>query len=503
MSNNAFNLDNLFFDNIHLLFGKEFKIKLIHDTFDKEGYTLEDSISFKFMDKTKTEEDILLRIADIILKDVFDGFKNKIKDDKTNNIIEYIKKIFYDYDDIIKTINKTSDINNLEFKKYILKEILIKKMNMSDKEINDDILNIYFENYITNDIINILKNLTTEIEINESDNLLKINESELNNEFIDSLKKISQPSQHGQSNQSNQSNQPSQPNNLLDVLIENNVLFNLYTDFLKNLFSNYEYHINELNKLHDFDTKLSHNSNKFKYMYKLFFYVNWYLYALLMNITMQLHIIYETNITNTTNDKYVKLKDFKEDYKRRLDSINHIFYELSYDSFLNNPQSKFKKITNIYYSLFKEINETSYKKIENFILDVYKLMGLQINNGIISYTELNIENETELKDIFKNFIVKTSSFFEINSENSQGSPSSRSTSKNRTTLNTDERGSSSRYFYNAESDGDDSDPRSFSRSSSGSFYNAEFYGGGIYSLESLKRDIREKISMIKPKLIEA
>ncbi len=70
-------INKIFFENIHLFFGKSFKLNLVRETFDNEGYSLKDSMFLKNSKSDEIEKNLLM-IADTVLKDVFNNIKNDI-----------------------------------------------------------------------------------------------------------------------------------------------------------------------------------------------------------------------------------------------------------------------------------------------------------------------------------------------------------------------------------------------------------------------------------------
>jgi hypothetical protein len=120
------NIDSIFIDNLQLFFGKRFKLKLIHDTFDREGYYLYDSLKIK---QSKTDEEIettLLSISNQILEDIFKNFITYTS--PHNNILTHKDRqiSLFEYEDLF-----TDNLHLLFGKKYKLDFII--KLGISDE----------------------------------------------------------------------------------------------------------------------------------------------------------------------------------------------------------------------------------------------------------------------------------------------------------------------------------------------------------------------------------
>ncbi len=141
--------DLLFFKNIHLFFGKSFKLDLVYETFYNEGFSFIDSLSIKY--PTKTTENALLNISNNVLKDVFEKMNGKITDtgpnikikDETND--ESDKKDKITDDEIIEMIKNIIQQSASSVSSSIKPEELIQGIDVT--KMQEDGIKNYIEIY--------------------------------------------------------------------------------------------------------------------------------------------------------------------------------------------------------------------------------------------------------------------------------------------------------------------------------------------------------------------
>ena len=465
--------DDIFIDNIHLFFGKTYKLNLVKETFDTEGYYLEDTLKFKTIKTEEEKEAHLLKIGNDILEDVFKTIKIKLKleEEEINKITENLKIVNFDdrtINDIIKEktpskfystflINyfeknyKLGEIGKILFNETNYKQSIKNNFTVIDVGLFNKISSNNLEKIIEN--IKIIKNNNSTnkpIDIFENIYNLKIKDTN-NNGYYDKL----------------------------DILFT--ILFKIYNE--------HETRVNE--------TNINENIkilNKIYYVNSIFIYI----YTFLVSDNMNDNMI---NKTKQIDDflNVIKQNNFEE-YSTNYKDINENLLDLINTSLKKNVNLKLNELYNnsieeIKNEIFTAFNIGYINYDEEKIKEFYKKINKILNNDCNK--NKNYENYEKIVIIYNiiSFILKylNVNIDVINIENDKNKNNEintlMSTSLNGIKNDDDKK----KYIKKIIKD------KILDNNKIAKCFEILTPGGGL-SLDSLKEEIRMKIGAIKPKL---
>lgn len=501
INNSNIDPDDIFIDNIHLFFGKTYKLNLVKETFDIEGYYLEDTLKFKTLKTEEEKENYLLEIGNNILEDVFKNINEKIKLDlemeekEKIKITETLKSIFFDdikINDIIKEHNpdrfySAFFINYFE-EKYKFGEvgkIFFNEENYKETLKNNfgEIINTKLFDKISIDTI---EKMISIIKPNDSLNLTENNSSSVNN--IDIFKK--------------QNIYDLKYNNNDDT--ENTYYSKLYTLFniLYLKFSQYKKHEDAINTNIDEELKPYQQQyqelNKVLYVNSIFIYI----YSFLVSDTMN---------SMLSKIKYIDIFLDENEFKRNLEHIQNFkninenllrLINIGLNANVNiNLNELYKKhididIDNIKKTIYKSFNISYIDYDINNVKTFYEQIKVNLKNECIQ----NVDNYKNIVTIF-NIVSFLLNYLKINDNYKYNQPDHNTATddllNNKLSDMLDTSTENKKIYVHKIIDKNiinnsrikDCFTKSVTSSS----------GGGI-SLDSLKAEIRMKISAINPKL---